>query len=167
MNLSTFPIFYAGFVCSFLTLVAVGVIPRTKWGMPATLNNLGRVHMQTAGYYLETNQSTVGVHAQERVECFIRWVMFFTVIGAVISLSKFYFRQSEFIGHAAEIVIAEREGFQNYLTEEAARTYRNSAYDGIFDHLDLEQMKQSLRRRFWLAKFLIAVNWLAIRKVQK
>lgn len=158
---------YPAFAALWLTLVACGFIPRTRWNQGATVNNLGRVHMQAPEYYIETGQSMRGVYAQERIECWLKNLMFFSVIGLLVIRTRFYFRQSEFIGHAAEIVVAGREGFDRdkYLHNEAAVTYRNTAYKGIFDHLDLDGMKRALRRRFWIAHILIALHAVALARM--
>lgn len=160
MNLPEFLIGYATFAMILLGLVATGVIPRTRWGMRRSANGLGRVHMHAPDYYVQTGQSALGVLAQERTECLLKWAMFLTVIGAFVSKTRWFFRQLEFIGHAAEIVVAAREGFDRdqYLHAEAARTYRSAAYGGAFDHLDLDGMKRALRRRFWIAGALVAVQ---------
>ena len=158
---------YPAFALFMLVLVATGVFPRTRWNSKESYNQLSRVLMQPAAYYASTNQSIHGVHAQERVECFLRWLTFLTVVGAVVLNTRWFFRQSEFIGHAAEIVVAGRNGFDRdeYLHDEAARTYRNrGSYKGIFDHLDLEGMKRALRKRFFIARVLVAINSLAIAR---
>ena len=123
---------YAGFALLMLALVVTGTFPRTRWNASGSYNGLGRVQMAPAAYYAETGQSMRGVHAQERVECFLRWLAFLSVVGLLVLNTRWFFRQSEFIGHAAEIVVAGRHGFDRdtYLHDEAARTYRNTAYKG-------------------------------------
>ncbi len=150
---------YGGFAAFMLALVATGIYPRTRWNGTASQNRLSRVEMQAPAHYTATNQSMRGVHAQERVECFLRWVMLLSIIGIIPSKTRWYFRQSELIGHAAEIVVADTAA---YLHEEAARTYRSAAYEGIFDDLELEDMKRALRKRFGIARMLVAINAVAI-----
>ncbi len=152
---------YAGFAAFMLVLVATGIFPRTRWNAAASQNRLSRVEMQPAAYYAATNQSMRGVHAQERVECFLRWLALLSIVGIPFMRSRWFFRQSELIGHAAEIVVADTAA---YLHEEAARTYRSAAYEGIFDDLDLDEMKQALCKRFGIARVLVAINAIAIKR---
>lgn len=160
---------YAAFTLVMLVLVATGIVPRTRWNTDASANNIGRVKMHDLAYYTKTGQSALGVHAQERIECFLKWIMFLSVVGVVVMKTKWFFRQSELIGHAAEVLVAGDDGFDRavYLHDEAARTYLGSAYKGVFDNLDLEGMKRALRSRFWIARVLVTINWIAIRKVPK
>lgn len=157
---------YPAFAVFMLALVATGLFPRTRWNAGQSYNRLSRVLMQPASYYASTNpsQSMRGVHAQERVECFLRWLALLSLVGVPFMRSRGFFRQTEFIGHAAEIVVAGEHGFDRdtYLHDEAARTYRSAAYKGIFDHLDLDGMKRALRKRFWIARVLVAINAVAI-----
>lgn len=155
---------YPAFALFILALAATGIFPRTRWNANQSHNRLGRVLMAPALYYTNTNQSMRGVHAQERVECFLRWLALLSLIGVPFMRSRWFFRQTEFIGHAAEIVVAGKHGFDRdeYLHDEAARTYRSAAYRGIFDHLDLDGMKRALRKRFFIARVLVAINTVAI-----
>ncbi len=152
---------YAGFAVFMLALVATGIFPRTRWNAAASQNRLSRVEMQPAAYYAATGQSMRGVHAQERVECFLRWVALLSILAIPFMRSKWFFRQSELIGHAAEIVVADTP---TYLHEEAARTYRSAAYEGLFDDLEMDGMKQALRKRFGVARVLVAINSIAIKR---
>src|SRR5688500_14830694 len=102
-------------------------MPRTKWGTDEKANALGHVHMTTPEAILASGQSPRGCHAQERVECFLKWVLFLSIAGVVVLKTRWWFRQSELIGHAAEIVSATGFDREAYLQAETARTIGNSA----------------------------------------
>ena len=102
---------YAGMAAAILLLVVLGIFPRTRWNQQDSYNNLFAVRMQPAAFYTATGQSLRGVHAQERVECFLRWLLALTVIGSPFRGTRWFLRQSELIGHACEVLAAGRDGF--------------------------------------------------------
>lgn len=156
-------------VLPILFLVITGLFPRTKWNQSDSFNSLFSVRMRPVSYYKASGESIKGVHAQERVECFLRWFTTLSIIGVLFVNSKWFLRQSELIGHASEILVAGREGynFEEYLEAEALRTYRAKAYKGVFDGYSLEQMKRALKSRMWIASILVAINALAIHREPK
>jgi hypothetical protein len=156
---------YPAFALFMLVLVATGVFPRTRWNGTQSGNRLASVEMHGPEYYTATNQSMRGVHAQERVECFLKWVMLLSIVGIIPMKTRWFFRQSELIGHAAEIVVAGKHGFalDTYLHDEAARTYGNREdYAAVIGDDTLDEFKRALRKRFFIARVLVAVNAVAI-----
>lgn len=156
--------YYAGFAALVLTLVATGIMPRTKWGTTQSANNLGRVHMRTPEYYAATGQSMRGVHAQERVECFLKWVLFLSVVGVAILKTGFWFAQSNLIGKAAEIVAAKGFDREAYLHAETDRTLNNPSYP-VFAGWTHDELARAFRRRFLIARVLVFINAIAIGRM--
>lgn len=162
MTLQTFAIGYAAIALILLALVAFGVIPRTKWNQNASLNNLGRVHMRNATYYTATGQSMLGVLAQERTECLLKWIVFLSLIGVPVMKTQWFKRQMELIGHAAEIVVGGWRGAvyrETYLQAEAVRTFNNRvSYPWVTRYDAAGELADDFRSRFWIARALVAIQ---------
>ena len=156
--------YYAGFVAIVLTLVATGIMPRTKWNTQESANNLGRVHMRNATYYAATGQSMRGVHAQERVECFLKWVLFLSIAGAIVLKTRWWFKQSNLIGKAAETTSAKGFDRTAYLHAETDRTLNNSSYP-VFAGWTHDELARAFRRRFLIARALVLINAIAIGRM--
>lgn len=158
--------YYAGFVALVLTLVATGIMPRTKWGGDEKSNALGHVHMTTPEAILASGQSPRGCHAQERVEYFLKWVLFLSGVGLLIIKTRWWFRQSELIGHAAEVVAAKGFDQEVYLQAETARTIGNvESYGKAFPGWAHRELAAAFRRRFLIARVLVLINAIAIGRM--
>lgn len=89
--------------------------------------------------------------------------MFLPVIAAACGMWTIIpaaMRLCEYIGHAAEVLEANRilgrdESDETYLMDEAGRMHR--AYGGAFAHLTIPELAAKLRAQFGVARMLIAL----------
>lgn len=163
-------IIYAAFAAVFLLLPILGFWPIIVRGNRNS-NSPYHIILRAPDHPMFQRQSYRGVRAQEVIEYWLRWVpailtgaviLPFLPAGVPILIALFatmwvripaLLRQLEYIGHAAEVEVAEREGFPDYLRAEAERMW--SAYDGLFQHLTVSEIAAKVNARRPIARVLL------------
>lgn len=161
---------------AFVTLILpiTGVWPPVLKNRDGAHNNAIRITMTPPER--NPHESWRGILAQEVVEYWLAWAgaLLLSIPACLILLEAglpFYFtplvificylwrfpgmKQLEYIGHAAEVVVAGEDGFdlEAYLHAEAARMRHPAAYKGVFTPDD--RLADKLRLRFGIARFLV------------
>lgn len=170
-------------ILAFIVLVlpVFGVGPLVLRGGYRASNNAFLVKLPEDEITLSQNNSPRGRHAQEIIDWYHRHVIAlpltvllalvvdFTPLGwegylilALIEMSiaavwpKLVGNHFDLVGHEAEIIVAERDGWEGYREAEVARMWKNTNYKGW----SLDRIRAGLRRRHWLAvAFLGLLKW--------
>lgn len=184
------------FALCFVILIAspLGVFPKVKWDGTASESGWVHIMMHPTIYYRNTGQSKVGVYAQERVEQWLKWFALLApsialsvtaylfisenvaigaalgglIIGLIYKNSALFNKQLELVGHTTESIVAGRNGFdfETYLEEEAERTLGNSIDYPFFKGLNLDEMIETMKKRIWISKLLIAFQKIPLNRMK-
>jgi hypothetical protein len=172
-------IYAAALAALWMIAPLLGLWPPVTRNGERTVNTLFHIGMKPAEFYALKGEDMRAVFAQELVEWWFKWAVVFSIAGSVFWLVRdFAFaeravlsflgwgagivatvllhKQVEWIGHAAEVLVANRP---EYIAEEAARM--KLGYGGMFKGDDVEA---GLRKRFWIARILIAILTIPIRR---
>lgn len=187
-------VYFAITAALLLILPLFGFLPRVKWHSNQAVNNVFLLEMPAPAHYEANGQSMIGVYAQERVEFWIHWLtnlLFMApgayaidrygpvgvigllagfLVAALVRNTNAYDRQSELLGHATEVLVAGRNGFDHdsYLLEEAARTVNNpSSYGTMFKSYTVLSFAKAMQRRMWVAKILVGLHFVALKRMKR
>lgn len=163
---------------AMLVLPVLGLWPVIVRGDGAR-NNLALVTMPSRQWYDREGYDYRATRAQEIVEFWLRWALALAVsawpvweiaaavddakagmlfslltIAGSAALTKLPFveKQVELIGHAVEVIVADADG---YLELEAVRMQRG--YGAMFGDMSVAEIARAVRRRFGVARVLIAL----------
>lgn len=179
---------YLAFAGAMLLAPVLGIWPPVQWSGRRCFNSVLGIEMLPRGHqkYGPLSGRYRPIYAQELVEWWLAWAVALVAVapiagalclldpmagaGAIlIAVLAWTWRngdwgraQLEYVGHAAEWIVADRAGLPDYAERDVAQRLQRGYV--VFRGMTTEAVAVALRRRRGIARLLVALLALNIRR---